>query len=629
MSDVPLIKIPIDTSEFDAFLDSYTKYQESLKEQPSAWEGVNHEVHGLQDGFSKALATFESLNALAGSSKLSGQNSFIAHFEKSSDGSAKAWAKIGKDVESTHKGLAGIGQLSITFSALGKDLLKGVGIGAAAYGAVVKSSADIAGLNLDARGLGLKIGQPQAFDAEFQQFGLSTADLSKMADIKGDRTKWTPLMSMGITQDDIQRDDPEELLVDFEKRSSKQFSTWQHSGQPAADMASAYGLTDVLSLQQLRAGASYQDTNPQAFDQQQDKYKSTWPQMAISQADADKATAGHAAFDSAWAKDKNAIESAFNDLTPELVKLTNEATDLITSFARSPEVKQGINDLADGLKSIDNFFHFTQKVNADPVNNPDAEAANKVHDLGRDFAHKAGSYFIDLWHSVTGKPQSAPDVPATTPSTFTADPNRKTNIDSLEELYKMPTGLLSAVEDIESGGGKHNVGKNGAYLGAFQFDQPTAKQYSVDVHDERSSEIGAARLLHDRFVKYGAWDKAIASYDGFAGLDKDIAKYGGSWRDHIGEFASTNETKNYLAGLRRRGVALDDPQGDKRHVAEQLAATVKPMRAPASTADQGNGDGPMFRMPQKSNQQTLPVAKVLIENRTSANVFSSLGGLTQ
>lgn len=107
---------------------------------------------------------------------------------------------------------------------------------------------------------------------------------------------------------------------------------------------------------------------------------------------------------------------------------------------------------------------------------------------------------------------------------------------SLEEQYKLPSGILSSIESVESGGDISAVSRKGA-KGNFQFMPDTAKAYNVDVNDKLSSAQGAARLMADLIKEYGSVQAALAHYNGGTKAGQAVA---------AGNEAPYEETKGYL-----------------------------------------------------------------------------------
>lgn len=113
-----------------------------------------------------------------------------------------------------------------------------------------------------------------------------------------------------------------------------------------------------------------------------------------------------------------------------------------------------------------------------------------------------------------------------------------TNLSQLEQQFGLPSGLLSAVEQQESGGDSNAVSPKGA-LGAFQFMPATAQQYGIDPTDPDQSAIGAAKMYSDLLNKYqGDIPSALAAYNwGQGNVDKQ------------GLPNAPPETKNYIASV--------------------------------------------------------------------------------
>ena len=109
--------------------------------------------------------------------------------------------------------------------------------------------------------------------------------------------------------------------------------------------------------------------------------------------------------------------------------------------------------------------------------------------------------------------------------------------DLLEIKYGLPPGTLNAVKKVESGGNPNAVSPKGA-KGSFQFMPKTAEAYDVNVKDDVSSAMGAARYLSDLKNQYnGNLDAALAHYNGGHMAGQAVAS---------GKPAPFRETRNYI-----------------------------------------------------------------------------------
>lgn len=106
------------------------------------------------------------------------------------------------------------------------------------------------------------------------------------------------------------------------------------------------------------------------------------------------------------------------------------------------------------------------------------------------------------------------------------------------------------MESIESGGKADAVSKKGA-RGLMQLMPDTykdvAKRWNLPVdgiNDPELNKIAGTLYLQEMLEKYnGDLEKAVAAYNwGPTALDKNIKKYGGSWRKHLPE-----ETRNHVS----------------------------------------------------------------------------------
>lgn len=107
-----------------------------------------------------------------------------------------------------------------------------------------------------------------------------------------------------------------------------------------------------------------------------------------------------------------------------------------------------------------------------------------------------------------------------------------------EQRYGLPSGLLEAVAQQESGGNTNAVSKSGAE-GLMQFMPSTAAGLGVQPFDAASSIDGAARMYAGLLKKYnGSVPLALAAYNAGTGA---VAQYGG--------IPPYSETQNYVRSI--------------------------------------------------------------------------------
>lgn len=143
-------------------------------------------------------------------------------------------------------------------------------------------------------------------------------------------------------------------------------------------------------------------------------------------------------------------------------------------------------------------------------------------------------------------PQLAQSVKATS-----TDSNSNLFAD-LESKHDLPSGLLNATYQKESGGGKYLYSKAGA-LGPFQFMPDTAKDMGLrgdDVFDLEKSADAAARYYKILLKRYnGDVARAAAAYNhGLGNIDKKgLSNLPAETRDYIPSILGGLDNPDYLA----------------------------------------------------------------------------------
>lgn len=516
MAAKSIVDIQINDGQFREFYEMYQNYEKSLSDMPGAWQKVSDGISegmGEMDEFAKASkSSKESLMIAAiqadaiskGMARSTGvQDKFNV---KAKDGAIQM-SRMSKFSKEMHKSIAGMSTILLKLGTAGVG-----GIGSA-IGAVYGATNQLAGQNLQARGLGLKIGQTQAFEANFEKFGLGASDLGNVANAQSDVSKWRAFSAAGLTPDQIQNEDAEQLTFDFAKKASSKYKEWQKAGMPAASMAQAYGFTDILSLQQLRTGASYSDAD---WQKAQEKEISDAKRNSVDQGTADSASDVKSALKSDWAQVLNTFNDSLAKAGPDLVVLSDAATKAAIAFAGfvNKEVAPVLHEVLTGEvtpKGSPNYTKLDQAV---------------------DWAHSTTvGKFVDK-HLLGINPQS-----------------------SAAPLSSM----LDAQYTVESRRGRDLLSKKGA-MGPMQFMPDTWKEWGKgDVNNLSDSQDAANRYDSFLLKRYsGDNRKALAAYNwGMGNLDKDIAAHGDKWEQH-----APKETQQYIGKI----MALMAKQGQSVNI---------------------------------------------------------------
>jgi len=511
MTAKSIITVDIDDSKFNAFYAMFQKYQAQIDEMPEGWEKIVDKIDDAGEGmkeFSKSSMSTKDFMMIAAiqagaiSKAIHQATGVQDKFNTKTKDGAIQMGKMAKFSKEMHKDISKMSSVLLKLGALGGSALA---IPTAVFASVNK----LAGQNLQARGLGLRIGQTQAFEANFEKFGLSGSDLGNIANAQGDPTKWRALISAGLTPQQIQSEDAEQLTYDFARAASSKYRSWQKAGMPAASMAQAYGFTDFLSLQQMRTGASYGD---EEWQKAQQKTIEAAKKAEVDQGTADQASDVKASLKSDWAQVLNTFNEQLAAAAPELKALGDSAAAAAVSLLKvaGPEAKS--------------LLH--------AIENPGVVGPNE----GRVTTglRTMGNW---IWSNVLGRQENVPVQNAQVPEQI--NDSRQ-----LESSAGLPGGMLGAQYQAESDSGRRLLSPKGA-KGPLQFMDPTWKEWGNggNVNDLGDSMRAASRYDSFLLKRYGGdVRKALAAYNwGMGNLDKDIAQNGANWEAH-----APMETQNYI-----------------------------------------------------------------------------------
>lgn len=112
--------------------------------------------------------------------------------------------------------------------------------------------------------------------------------------------------------------------------------------------------------------------------------------------------------------------------------------------------------------------------------------------------------------------------------------------------YSLPSGLLAAVAQTESGGNASAVSPAGAQ-GLMQLMPSTAKGIGVNPWDPAQAVQGAAQLLSSYLTRFGSVPLALAAYNAGPGA---VEQYGG-----VPPYAETQNYVSKITGLMAGAVA--------------------------------------------------------------------------
>lgn len=357
MADKPILEIPVDASQFEEFLKKYEQYNESVKAGPDPFAHAAQSFRESADAAEAMGAAVGGMASTLSGSKMTGGQSFINVWAKKTHESTRDWELQQKSIAKANKDMIGLNRSVLNFKALRKDALIAGGVVAGGIAATVRANSDVAKQNLEARSLGLPIGKAQAFESDYGPLGLQRSDLSNFANAKEDSRLWKPLVTAGLSVDQIKGLDPDELAVAFARAAGTKYHDWEDQGLPAAQIANSMGFNDLLSNNTLRAAGSWSD---QQWSSTHAKYLTDAQQMGIDSKTADQATE----FKQKWSSDLNRVGQAFDtalvNASGGLGHFADAASDAVIKIMKAAgpwvdKAADGVGNIIDTLDKGESF----------------------------------------------------------------------------------------------------------------------------------------------------------------------------------------------------------------------------------------------------------------------------------
>ncbi|PZR49636.1 lytic transglycosylase domain-containing protein [Paraburkholderia fungorum] len=663
----PVLKIPVDTSEYDAFVERFMEYQDLLEKQEGAWANTNKGIRQQKTAFEDVDRAFSDLVDKAQKPKLT--ESFVK-VTKNSKETEKSWRNISREIERAGKGMGGLARAGLGLGALG--IFGGVGaLAGGLFAGVRNADNSLADQNILNRKLGLKPGEEKAFSTVYEKAGGDTALLGKIATAQATPSQWRFLQAAGVSAKDIQSKDPEELSELFLKQvgakvrelGPQQFGMW----------AQATGVTNFADVNSLRQAGSFSDAD---YDRMHGQYRQLQPQLAAQQKTLDEATAARQKIEAALAQDTLELDKAFIKLNPMILEITGKVTKWITAFAESGELERDIRATETAFKDVAKVF----EEGRDTLNKLFGLSDTKDDGGTPLYQADAGSVGANIvqfgsnaWKFLHGEPLDNGPAPAVYWNPLGSGSANGTDTQSTDTSPDMDR-LLDATKKVESSNGKNLVGpvtKEGwQALGAYQFSPADLKRYGVvDPMNEQQEREGARHKYADLVKKFGNNPHEVeAAYNWGEGKMESFLK------SHKGQFVESDlppEVREYLRKIDAAVSAghttpFDDPKAiksvqaiDKLSVAQIVPFTADDTHAKATYDETdtqaaqesfaarmaraaqlfrdavGNGGGAALRKPDQparpaGNTQVAPYnINVTVTAPAGSNTAVTAGGLAQ
>jgi soluble lytic murein transglycosylase-like protein len=618
MSNVPIIKVQVDDSQFKEFFELYKDYQSTLEEMPEEWKkigGTIYDAGGKMEDFSGAAESSKDFLVIAATQaevisreirKASVANSVLL---ESLSKNTKAQKSFADESERGSLALSSMKKhaegLSSSIFGMGKWLLKlgTIGGGLAGLGGILGSIGlrDLASSAVDtqrgARSLGMTPGQLTAFD---QDFGQRYLDSSVLGSIAGAQSSFTGRVwlaraaGQGINQ--VAGEDPGALAGRLAIRAHDWWTNTPASMR-TAEMLQSTGFTQAgFSLPMMR---QLGNTDPSELRRAASQYGMDQGRFNVSDRNTDS-----------WYGFLRQIKDAGNvietDLKNKLVSLSGPLQHFVDVIGKDAMhliddifTPANLNALEDGING------FTKYLGSSQFQQDMKDFAGLVSAIAG--AMRKAARFLGIDTSSAAPAANAPSFP---PSLDPNEVQREThgfvsssknaaryagmsptladrlaakiqgkNPDyfwQMEKMRGLPAGLLFAQEMAESRGNIAAKSPKGA-MGPFGFMPDTAAEYGLEdpynLHDSASS---ASRKMGGLMRYYkGDVSKAIAAYNwGEGHLDKDIAANGSAWQSHLPAETSAylKRVLSVMAQQKAKGINVTVQNSTSARVAVQANA---------------------------------------------------------
>ncbi|NYH13554.1 lytic transglycosylase domain-containing protein [Paraburkholderia bryophila] len=585
----PVLKIPVDSSEWDAFIDSYQHYNATLEKQGDAWASSNRGIREQKTAFDSVEKIFEKLVKAATDPKFSNQSSGVfVRLRKDSAETEKSWRTISRDLEKSAKSMGGLARSGLSFNSLG---LFGGALGLAgaiaggAFAGVRSADDDLANQNLLNRKLGLKPGEEKAFGNVYEKVGADSDFLAKIATAKANQSDWRYLQAAGVSVQDIQAKDPAELAQEFLQKASAKYKAM---GAQGGLWAEGTGVSKIAGIQTLNAASSYNAADYADFAKQ---FQKLVPQLAAQQKTLDEATGARQQIEADLAKNELELDKALIKLNPMVISAADGITEWVTAFANSGELERDIKAVGSAFEDVATVFEKGRDVlnHLFGLDKPDAHkgpSAEKGGPGDRALSTLFGSGYSS---GFSYGPHDAPHAGGSDAWDYYKNLLFGSGSSSPPPTPGMDT-LLDATREVESSNGKNLTGPVTAEgwraRGPYQFSPADLARYGVtDPDNEQQERAAAARKYADLKKRYGdnAHEFEAAYAWGEGNIDKYLKKHGGQW----GEGDLPASVKDYLVKMDKAQAARQSNPFENASI-EQYTAAEEHAKA---TDDRQNGGG--------------------------------------
>lgn len=551
MATVPILEIPIDDSQFEAFRAAFEGWQENVKKLPKDWQAVNSKIIELarlhrQSG-AEAGAAWSKAVSLVGQYDKAVRDATNAEkaLGHSAGGTSKFFGTMAKDAKSV------AGHLFSTTKHLAKIATYGIGGGLLGLGGLSfgldKLADTVVGRQRSARGLGITSGQLASFTTNFAPFaGVNVLQGAAEAQVDASKAGW--FATLGINPQKAANESAtalaEQEIMAVHNRlrgvsnnvllNTSTALAAEHLGMSAEDIRRIHG-TRAATLA-LASAETNRDSNELGFSP---AVAREWRNFSVQ-----------------LHKAGILIEAALiNTLAPlaqpnALPALSREIAKFITDLGKSGEVKAAVAGLSAGIKNFAAWIgspevHRGLRTFAADVSDVAEGLANALRWLGLIPASETQK----LRRLSREQSMESPEIAAARNSVVPGEAEavrqainsrvqRSSVTDVMADIrqsaakYGIDPAFATKIAASESslGQAKMLVSSEGA-IGVMQLEPGTAKDLGVNPYRTRQNIKGGIKYIAElKRHFHGNMQEVAAAYNwGFGNVDRDIKAHGAHW----------------------------------------------------------------------------------------------------
>jgi hypothetical protein len=526
-----VVDVEVNDEQFRAFSEKFEKYKEALAKTGATWGSIGGATKGVEATFAAIVAaTVVQVELLHKATKEQQDGANAA------SRSETLWSSMARSTRSVAGNIVKATESLLKWTAL-TSVFSGL-LGAGGLFGIDRLAGSVNAGRRSSLGVGTTYGEQAAFGTSFSRFVDPGSFLSSVNESLHDLTKRHFLYGLGLSEGDLFGKDTAGVAA-LALTRIKAIADRTPSSQDRQAMH-AFGVDQFMSQEDFARARS---SSPSEFARQQGLYKQNKSAFDLSPEEQLAWANFKTQLDNAGTSIENIFVRGLSPLAGPLSHLSDSVTKALQTFFEVAKQQHWVEKFGAGIEWVANYIGTKEfRDNVSMFVQDIGILARTLHGViqwigGGVTPSTVGGAFHDRIQ------QNAPELEAGAArwriglGTFA----------SIAGGFLNPSGAIGdaalwAIRQIESGGGKHLVSPKGA-LGEYQLMPGTARALGVNPMDPAQAKAGARALLTQLYGHYdGDIAKTLAAYNwGQGSVDRDVARNGAGWRDHL-----PSETSNYL-----------------------------------------------------------------------------------